>query len=79
MSRAKDQFDKSIKDAEELLAHFEAARPAPDSPPPPNAEVLKRAGLILAVMAWEHMSRIARARPRWYSRINQLLRYHHDQ
>jgi hypothetical protein len=53
MSRAKDQFDESIKDAEELLSHFEATRPAPGGLPPPNAEVLKRAGLILAITAWE--------------------------
>jgi len=53
MSRAKDQFDESIKDAQELLAHFEAARRAKGSSPPENAEVLKRAGLILAITAWE--------------------------
>jgi hypothetical protein len=52
MSRAKNQFDESIKDAEELLAHFDAAKP-PGRPPPPTAEVLKRAGLILAITAWE--------------------------
>jgi len=53
ISRAKNQFDESIKDAEELLAHFNAARPAPGGLPPGNAEVLKRAGLILAITAWE--------------------------
>jgi len=53
MSRAKNQFDESIKDAETLLAHFNAARSAPGGLPPANAEVLKRAGLILAVTAWE--------------------------
>jgi hypothetical protein len=53
MSRAKNQFDESIKDAEELLAHFDAAKPVKGGPPPSNAEVLKRAGLILAITAWE--------------------------
>jgi hypothetical protein len=53
MSRAKNQFDESIKDAEELLAHFDAAKPPGGKPPPPTAEVLKRAGLILAITAWE--------------------------
>ena len=53
MSRAKNQFDESIKDAEELLAHFDAAKPANGGPPPSNAEVFKRAGLILAITAWE--------------------------
>ena len=53
MSRAKTQFDESIKDAEELLAHFDAAKPPGGKPPPPTAEVLKRAGLILAITAWE--------------------------
>jgi hypothetical protein len=53
MSRAKNQFDESIKDAEELLAHFDAAKPASGGQPPSTAEVLKRAGLILAITAWE--------------------------
>jgi len=35
------------------FAHFNAARPAPCGLPPANAEVLKRAGLILAITAWE--------------------------
>lgn len=33
-----------------LLAHFNAIN---KNPPPPNAEVLKRAGLIMALTAWE--------------------------
>jgi len=49
MSKAKAGFDSSIKDAEELLAHFDAA----GKPPPENAEVLKRAGLVMALTAWE--------------------------
>ena len=53
MSRAKIQFDESIKDAEELLAHFDAAKLPGGKPPPPTAEVLKRAGLLLAITAWE--------------------------
>lgn len=42
-------FDKSIKDAEELLTYFESM----PKPPPQNAEVLKRAGLVMAMTAWE--------------------------
>lgn len=50
MSQAKLAFDYSIKDAEELLAHFDAINA---NPPPANAEVLKRAGLVMALTAWE--------------------------
>ena len=50
MFTAKETFNSSIKDAEELLAHFNAIN---SHPPPPNAEVLKRAGLIMACTAWE--------------------------
>lgn len=50
MPTARDTFNSSIKDAEELLAHFNAINVLP---PPPNAEVLKRAGLIMACTAWE--------------------------
>ena len=42
-------FDVSIRDAEDLLDHFDAL----PKPPPKNAEVLKRAGLIMALTAWE--------------------------
>jgi hypothetical protein len=50
-SHAALAFLGSIKDAEELLGHFDRANATP--PPPPNAEVLKRAGLIMALTAWE--------------------------
>ena len=50
MSRALQSFEYSIKDAEELLAHFDDIN---TNPPPPNAEVLKRAGLVMALTAWE--------------------------
>lgn len=50
MSRAKASFDYGIKDAEELLAFFDEIN---IKPPPPNAEVLKRAGLVMALTAWE--------------------------
>jgi hypothetical protein len=50
MSQARTDFDNSIRDAEELLAHFDKAN---TKPPPENAEVLKRAGLIMAFTAWE--------------------------
>jgi hypothetical protein len=43
-------FDQSIRDAEHLLAHFDKLNA---KPPPPENEVLKRAGLILAMTAWE--------------------------
>lgn len=49
-SRAASAFLEAIKDAEELLGHFDAIN---TKPPPPNAEVLKRAGLIMALTAWE--------------------------
>lgn len=50
MSKAKSAFEYGIKDAEELLAHFDAIN---TNPPPANAEVLKRAGLVMALTAWE--------------------------
>lgn len=50
MSQAKTTFDDAIRDADELLAHFDKAN---TQPPPENAEVLKRAGLIMALTAWE--------------------------
>ena len=49
MSKAKTAFESSIKDAEDLLAHFDSM----PKPPPENAEVLKRAGLVMALTAWE--------------------------
>jgi len=50
MSQAKLTFDAGIRDAEDLLAHFDSVNTLP---PPENAEVLKRAGLIMAFTAWE--------------------------
>ncbi|BCG24969.1 TPA: HEPN domain-containing protein [Pseudomonas aeruginosa] len=50
MSNAMQAFQYSIKDAEELLEHFDALN---SSAPPANAEVLKRAGLVMALTAWE--------------------------
>jgi hypothetical protein len=49
MSKALDTFESSIKDAEDLMAHFDAL----PKPPPANGEVLKRAGLVMALTAWE--------------------------
>jgi len=43
-------FNHSIQDATELLNHFDALNP---NPPPPNAEVLKRASLVMALTALE--------------------------
>jgi hypothetical protein len=50
MSRASDTFSQSILDAENLLKHFNTLN---TKPPPPEIEVLKRAGLIMAMTAWE--------------------------
>lgn len=50
MSRAYDSFTQSILDAENLLKHFNSLN---TKPPPPEIEVLKRAGLIMAMTAWE--------------------------
>lgn len=49
-SRAAEVFAQAIKDAENLLAHFNTLN---TQPPPPDIEVLKRAGLIMAMTAWE--------------------------
>jgi len=50
MSAASDAFEQSILDAENLLGHFNKLN---TKPPPPETEVLKRAGLIMAMTAWE--------------------------
>lgn len=49
-SRAGLTFTEAIKDAENLLAHFDKLN---SKPPPPELEVLKRAGLVMAMTAWE--------------------------
>lgn len=49
-SKASLTFLESIKDAENLLAHFITLNP---EKPPPETEVLKRAGLVMAMTAWE--------------------------
>ncbi len=50
MSKASDTFVQSIRDAENLLSHFNSLN---KKPPPEENEVLKRAGLIMAMTAWE--------------------------
>ncbi|MDP1525818.1 MAG: HEPN domain-containing protein [Rhodocyclaceae bacterium] len=50
MSESSEVFAQSIFDAINLLAHFNALN---TQPPPPEIEVLKRAGLIMAMTAWE--------------------------
>ena len=50
MSQASETFAESIQDAENLLRHFNELN---TKPPPPENEVLKRAGLIMAMTAWE--------------------------
>lgn len=50
MSKAEVAFVESIRDAENLLTHFNSLN---TKPPPPEIEVLKRAGLIMTMTAWE--------------------------
>ncbi len=50
MSISSEAFATSIQDAENLLKHFNQLN---TKPPPPDIEVLKRAGLIMAMTAWE--------------------------
>jgi len=50
MSDARNTFEQSIQDAQNLLKHFNDLN---TQPPPPDIEVLKRAGLIMAMTAWE--------------------------
>lgn len=49
MSKSRERFELSIRDAEDLLQHFDNQ----PKPPTQNAEVLKRAGLVMALTAWE--------------------------
>lgn len=49
-SQAHTTFLEGIKDAENLLTHFNTLNV---KPPPPEIEVLKRAGLVMAMTAWE--------------------------
>ncbi len=49
-SQAAKVFQAAIKDAEILLEQFDKLN---SKPPPPQTEVFKRAGLILALTAWE--------------------------
>jgi hypothetical protein len=51
MTNASEAFNRSIRDAEELLMRFDAERHATNHPQ--NGEVLKRAGLVMALAAWE--------------------------
>jgi hypothetical protein len=50
VSKAKQIFDYAIKDAEILLQFFDENN---KNSPPENTEVFKRAGLIMALTAWE--------------------------
>src|ERR1044071_7777499 len=52
MSKASGAFEHAIKDAENLLKHYSTLHPG-DGHPPPDIEVIKRAGLVMAMMAWE--------------------------
>ena len=50
MSQAGETFEESIVDAQNLLQHFNELN---THPPAPQIEVLKRAGLVMAMTAWE--------------------------
>lgn len=49
-SRAHQTFEHAIQDAVDLLNHFDSLN---KQPPPPEAEVLKRASLVMALVALE--------------------------
>src|SRR4029453_3340997 len=68
MSRAAKQFAQSILDAEHLLSHFDALN---SNPPPPHTEVLKRAGLVMAMTAWETYVE-DRLEEFWTARLSRL-------
>jgi hypothetical protein len=50
MSKACETFNHSIRDATDLLEHFDRVNV---KPPPANAEVLKRASLVMTLTAFE--------------------------
>ena len=50
MSAAFETFNSSIRDATDLADHFDSIN---TKPPPENAEVLKRASLVMALTAFE--------------------------
>jgi len=50
MTEAAEAFNRAIKDAEELLARFDEEKSTTNGR---NPEVLKRAGLVMALAAWE--------------------------
>ncbi|MGZ3814945.1 MAG: HEPN domain-containing protein [Mucilaginibacter sp.] len=50
MTKAFDAFERSIRDAEQLLARYDAEKSTSNGH---NGEVLKRAGLVMALAAWE--------------------------
>jgi RiboL-PSP-HEPN len=50
MTKAAEAFNRSIRDAEDLLARFDEENASPNGK---NGEVLKRAGLVMALAAWE--------------------------
>ncbi|HET7307539.1 MAG TPA: HEPN domain-containing protein [Gammaproteobacteria bacterium] len=49
-SQALKNFERAIQDAHDLLNHFDTLN---TQPPPPEAEVLKRASLVMALAALE--------------------------
>ena len=55
-SKALRAFGHAIQDAIDLLNHFDALN---TNPPPPQIEVLKRASLVMALAALEHILKTA--------------------
>jgi len=68
-SQALITFDHAIQDATDLLNHFDALN---SSPPPPEIEVLKRAGIVMALAALETYfeDRLTEAAESLVTRIN---------
>jgi hypothetical protein len=52
MSEAVSAFERSIKDADELLARFDKENKSSSEY---NPETLKRAGLVMAMAAWDYI------------------------
>lgn len=49
-SQAARTFSEAIKDAENLMTHFDTLN---SKQPPSSLDVLKRAGIVMAMTAWE--------------------------
>lgn len=71
MSTASETFETSILDAEHLLDHFNKLN---QKPPLPETEVLKRAGLVMAMTAWETYveDRVLEAAGKRFSKLDDV-------